>query len=166
MQLLCSAVECLGALINKEIDAAEKDAAVRNEKMKNANMRNENIASTSSTTAAASDSVSVSACVPNTGSVGNVGSVGRVTENKITFPSISPSLDGVNDDRERDSDEDDAEGMSMSGRGDIVETLAVQLAGVLHKLVQGDNEHICCSVITCTYTFIIFSHFISDTLCI
>lgn len=161
MQLLCSAVECLGALINKEIGAAEKDAALRNEKMKNANMRN-----STASTAAVSDSVSVSisACANNTGSVGNVGRVGRVTENKITSSGISPSLDGVNEDRERDSDEDDAEGVSMLGRGDIVETLAVQLAGVLHKLVQGENEHICYSVITCTYIFIIFSHFISDTL--
>ena len=38
-----------------------------------------------------------------------------------------------------EGDDDDVydDGEGMSGRGGIVETLALQLAGVLHKLVQG-----------------------------
>ena len=114
MQLLCSAVECLGALINKEIDAAEKDAA----------QRAENIAAAAA---------AVNACG------GSAGCVGRVTERKMTSSGIGSAPDSASADM-RESDEDDAEG--MSGREDIVETLAVQLAGVLHKLVQGNVDHV------------------------
>jgi hypothetical protein len=46
-----------------------------------------------------------------------------------------PNEDEGSDEGDDDDGDDDGEG--MSGRGGIVETLALQLAGVLHKLVQG-----------------------------
>ena len=101
VQLLCRAVECLGALINKEIvAAADRDSASKTR----------------------------TKCGTETESNRhNGGDSERTPSHTDTSPTT--------DDGEEEGDGDDWEG--MSGRGGIVETLAVQLAGVLHKLVQG-----------------------------
>jgi hypothetical protein len=100
VQLLCRAVECLGALINKEIAAAaDRDSASKTrEKCGSESYRN-----------------------------------GELDGKKMDPPHTDTAH--AREDGEAEGDGDDWEG--MSGRGGIVETLAVQLAGVLHKLVQG-----------------------------
>ena len=104
VQLLCRAVECLGALINKEIAAAaDRDSA---------SSRRTGVWSHRD---------------------GDVESEGGA-------PSQRNPLSAA-DEEEGEGEGDDWEG--MSGRGGIVETLAVQLAGVLHKLVQGAAAQPC-----------------------
>ena len=93
--LLCRAVECLGDLISKEMDAVKKrdtsEKAAEGEKG------------------------------------GGGGGVDKVDGDTAS----------LNRDEGSDDDDDDDDGEGMSGRGGIIETLALQLAGVLHKLVQG-----------------------------
>lgn len=63
------------------------------------------------------------------------GKVGRAKATGTPLQGDATSLNEEEASDEGDDDDDDGEG--MSGRGGIVETLALQLAGVLHKLVQG-----------------------------
>ena len=95
--LLCRAVECLGDLISKEMEAVKKrDTSQKTE---------------------------------------GGGEKGGGGVNKVAGDAASLNRDEGSDDGDGDDDDDDGEG--MSGRGGIIETLALQLAGVLHKLVQG-----------------------------
>ena len=64
------------------------------------------------------------------------GKVGRAKTAGTPLQYDAPSLNEEEASDEGDDDDDD-DGEGMSGRGGIVETLALQLAGVLHKLVQG-----------------------------
>lgn len=104
VQLLCRAVECLGALINKEIAAAADRDTAFNTKAE---------------------------CETETESHRHV----KVDSGRTGPTHTDAAPLGDDGEGEGDGDGDDWEG--MSGRGGIVETLAVQLAGVLHKLVQG-----------------------------
>ena len=97
VELLCRAVECLGALINKEI------------------------ASMASSTA-------------------NDGSENETKDREGDSNSLFKSEEDQGGDDVDDDEDGDEEGLSG-----IVETLAVQLAGVLHKLVQGTRAE---SIIT------------------
>jgi hypothetical protein len=104
VQLLCRAVECLGALINKEI-------------------------------AAAADRDSASKTRTKCGTEAETESHRHVEVDGEKMDPTRTDTAPAGEDGEGEGDGDDWEG--MSGRGGIVETLAVQLAGVLHKLVQG-----------------------------
>ena len=99
VELLCRAVECLGALINKEI------------------------ASMASSTA-------------------NDGSENETKDREGDSNSLFKSEEDQGGDDVDDDEDGDVDEEGLSG---IVETLAVQLAGVLHKLVQGTRAE---SVIT------------------
>ena len=71
------------------------------------------------------------------------GGGGRAKTVGTPLQGDAPSLneDEASDEGDDDDDDDD-DGEGMSGRGGIVETLAFQLAGVLHKLVQGMSLHL------------------------
>jgi hypothetical protein len=71
------------------------------------------------------------------------GGGGRAEAAGTPLQGDAPSLneDEASDEGDDDDDDDD-DGEGMSGRGGIVETLALQLAGVLHKLVQGMSFHL------------------------
>ena len=71
------------------------------------------------------------------------GGGGRAKTAGSPLQGDAPSLneDEASDEGDDDDDDDD-DGEGMSGRGGIVETLALQLAGVLHKLVQGMSFHL------------------------
>ena len=99
VELLCRAVECLGALINKEI------------------------ASMASSTA-------------------NDGSENETKDREGDSNSLFKSEEDQGGDEVNDDEDGDVDEEGLSG---IVETLAVQLAGVLHKLVQGTRAE---SIIT------------------
>ena len=66
------------------------------------------------------------------------GGVGKVDGDTPSLNRDEGSDDG--------DDDDDDDGEGMSGRGGIIETLALQLAGVLHKLVQGMCVVCCVSI--------------------
>jgi hypothetical protein len=65
------------------------------------------------------------------------GGMGRAKAAGTPLQGDAPSLNEDESSDEGDDGDDDDDGEGMSGRGGIVETLALQLAGVLHKLVQG-----------------------------
>ena len=115
VQLLCRSVECLGALINKEIASVATSRAQHG----GSNSRRERTdgAHIGSRLGQHSDD-----------SVGTQLSEIGEGSSKLIF-SPEEEVEG-NDDANGDHE-------GISGRGGIVETLAVQLAGVLHKLVQG-----------------------------
>lgn len=95
VQLLSRAVECLGALINKEIASAADKMSSRDEAESQAGQH-------------------------------TVDPLGASSKIIFDQEEVAEGNDVSNGDDE-----------GISGRGGIVETLAVQLAGVLHKLVQG-----------------------------
>jgi hypothetical protein len=69
------------------------------------------------------------------------GGGGRAKTAGTPLQGDAPSMNEDEASDEGDDDDDD-DGEGMSGRGGIVETLALQLAGVLHKLVQGMSLHL------------------------
>jgi hypothetical protein len=110
--LLCRAVECLGDLISKEMAAVKERDAAQK-------------------------------TAGGGGRAKTAGGGGRAKAAGSPLQGDAPSLDEDEaSDEGNDDDHDDDDGEGMSGRGGIVETLALQLAGVLHKLVQGMSFHL------------------------